>query len=369
MTTEPAMGAHEYQTGMTKYGIPIRNIWVLLLYASDLYRAGHVRAVEQESADDDTSELVSELLCHQVETRLRNSLTHSYMSRTESLTRVRGRVELLRTEQQQLLRQGKVMCTFETLTLNTPRNCFIRGALEHLGSLVHKKSLAKRCFQLSKQMRLRGVTGKVPPLRRVWKERFGRHDKADQAMYFAAKLAYQLRIPAEPEGSHKLNDYNRDEQSLRRLFEKAVAGFYSVRCGNMPWQVFSGKPLSWQVDEASQGASAIFPGMKTDIILENQQDQRRIIIDTKFNSLLRSGYYREETLRSGYLYQLYTYLRSQEQNEDPLSINSEGVLLHPSTGVDIDEFVVIQGHRMRFITVDLGAESNIITEQLTSLLA
>lgn len=369
MIREPLTSPEDNQPRLTQYGIPIRNIWLLVLYASEFYRAGYLQSVGHESVGDDTSELIAEILCRQVEQRLRDSLTQTYVSRTEALTRVRGRVELLRTEQQQLLRQGKVMCTFETLTLNTPRNCFVRGALEHLSNLLTHKSLAKRCIQLSKQMRLRGVIGNAPSLRQVWKERFGRHDKADKVMFFAAKLAYQLRIPTELKGSYQFHNPTRDEQRLRHLFEKAVAGFFNVRLSETNWQVHAGKQLSWQIDDRSPGADSIFPGMKTDIVLENQQEWRRIIIDTKFNSLLRPGYHRAETLRSGYLYQLYTYLRSQEQNEDPLSINSEGVLLHPSTGVDIDEFVVIQGHRMRFITVDLGAESNIITEQLTSLLA
>ena len=369
MLSESESEVHDYQTGITKYGIPIRNIWLLLLYASDLYRAGYVQSTGTESAVDDTSELLAELLCYQVEQRLRNALTHAYVSRTETRTRVRGQIELLRTEQQQLLRQGKVMCTFEALTLNTARNCFIRGALEHLGHLVTNETLGKRCVQLAKQLLLRGITDPAPSLKIMRRERFGRHDKADQPMFFAAKLAHQLRIPIEQEGNQNLNNYHRDEHALRQLFEKAVAGFYAVRFAGTSWRVHPGKQLSWQIDEYSEGAPAIFPGMKTDIVLENLQGQRRIIIDTKFSTILKSGQFRSETLHSGYLYQLYTYLRSQERRDDPLSLASEGVLLHPSTGVDIDEFVVVQGHRMRFLTVDLGCDSTVFQRQLMEAIA
>jgi 5-methylcytosine-specific restriction endonuclease McrBC regulatory subunit McrC len=55
----------------------------------------------------------------------------------------------------------------------------------------------------------------------------------------------------------------------------------------------------------------ILPMMRTDVILDYAGSGRRIVIDTKFNSLSTVGWYREETLRSGYIYQMYAYLRSQ----------------------------------------------------------
>ena len=48
-----------------------------------------------------------------------------------------------------------------------------------------------------------------------------------------------------------------------------------------------------------------------------------------------------------------TCLRSQEQPNAPASLTTEGMLLHPQTGGSVDEDMMIQGHRMRFRTVDL----------------
>ena len=70
---------------------------------------------------------------------------------------------------------------------------------------------------------------------------------------------------------------------------------------------------------------------------------RRIVIDTKFNSILTSGWYRDETLRSGYLHQMYTYLQSHSGRGDPVSDHAEGLLLHPCSGPTMDEAVVIHG--------------------------
>ena len=51
--------------------IPVRNLWLLLLYASDLYRqldAASKTAIENNP--EDIADLVAEILCHQVEKRL-----------------------------------------------------------------------------------------------------------------------------------------------------------------------------------------------------------------------------------------------------------------------------------------------------------
>ena len=87
--------------------IPVRNIWLLMLYASDLYRElPPVRSVNLEDAPDDIPNLVAELLTHAVERRLRRNLTIGYQRREADLNRVRGRINLLRTERRQLLQRG-----------------------------------------------------------------------------------------------------------------------------------------------------------------------------------------------------------------------------------------------------------------------
>ena len=109
--------------------------------------------------------------------------------------------------------------------------------------------------------------------------------------------------------------------------------------------------------------------MKTDIVLERRDREnptagRRIVIDTKFTSILTPGRYRDETLRSGYIFQIYAYLRSQERDEDPLSLDAVGMLLHPSVQGDVHETAVIQGHEVRFVTVNLAAGSREIRDRL-----
>ena len=126
----------------------------------------------------------------------------------------------------------------------------------------------------------------------------------------------------------------------------------------------AGKTINWLIESKSSGIDRILPSMRTDIVLDDVEKERRIVIDTKFNAVVTRGWYREKTVRSSYVYQMYAYLRSQEGRGDPLAERATGLLLHPSVGDMVDESVVIQNHEIRFATVDLGATATEIRERL-----
>lgn len=344
--------------------IPVRNIWLLLLYASDLFRLRGKDAIDLEDNPDDLPDLVAEILANAVDERQRRQLSLGYQVREADLNRVRGRIDMLATERRQLLLRGLVACRFDELTIDTPRNRFVRGALERISRLVHRPGLRRRCGQLASDMKSLGVSGTPPTRHQMSSERFGRHDERDRYMVAAAKLALDLALPTEVSGRNALALPDREERWARRLFERAIGGFYRVVLSSREWRVSTGGVLTWEVEESTPGVNRILPNMQTDIILDERQSGRRIVIDTKFTSILRSGWYRDETLSSAYLYQIYTYLRSQVGRGDRSADHAEGLLLHPALGKSVDESAIIQGHRIRFATVDLVASTSAIREQL-----
>ncbi len=344
--------------------IPVRNIWLLMLYASDLFRIKGMDGNGIEDMPDDLPDLVGEILAHAVEQRQRRRLSLGYRTRTAALNRVRGRIDVLKTERHQLLSRGLVACRFDELTINTPRNRFVRAALELISRIAARPDVVRRCRRLANDMKIMGVSGTPPTLREISTDRFDRHDVEDQEMVAAAKLAFELAIPTENAGSQKMPLSDRDERWVRKLFERALGGFFKVVLPPTEWHVRTGGTLSWPTSASTDGISRILPGMRTDIVLDDKVGQRRIVIDTKFNTIVTNGWYREECLRSGYLYQMYAYLRSQEGSGDGYSDDAEGLLLHPAVGTTFDESVVIQGHKIRFMTVDLTANSSAIRAEL-----
>ena len=348
--------------------IPVRNLWLLMLYASDMFRDLEKGKRALEDNPDDIPDLVAEMLCRRTEHRIQRNLSYGYQSREAILGRVRGRIDLLNTERHRLLDRGKVACRFDELTIDTARNRYVRTALEEISKIVGRNSLAHRCRSLAASLRRMGVTGECPNRGEASINRFGRHDLDDQPMVVAAHLAFNLALPTETAGTKQLSLPDREVTWIRKLYEKGIAGFYDVVLFQKGWRVYPGKTIGWQIENKSPGIDKILPTMRTDIILDHSDTGRRFVIDTKFNSVVTRGWYREETLRSGYVYQIYAYLRSQEGKGDPLAENASGLLLHPSVGDMVNEAVVIQNHEIRFATVDLGATGKEIREQLLRVL-
>jgi 5-methylcytosine-specific restriction enzyme subunit McrC len=189
----------------------------------------------------------------------------------------------------------------------------------------------------------------------------------DRFVVAAAKLAFDLALPTESQGSSVLSLPNREATWVRHLFERAVGGFHKVVLSPQGWQVRCGGTLGWKIDQKTPGIDQILPTMRTDVVLDHAASGRRIVIDTKFTSIVTAGWHREETLRSGYVYQIYAYLRSQVGRGDTLADSASGLLLHPSVGPEVDQTVVIQRHSVRFATVDLTASASSIRSRLLSL--
>lgn len=347
--------------------IPVRNIWLLFLFASNLARFHGQYAAEVEESPDFPS-LIARLLCYAVDWRLRRNLSRGYQQREDALTRVRGRIDVLRTFSADLLGKGMIACRFEEFTFDTPRNRLVRAALDALARRVDDPPLGHECARLAADLGRQGVGGLKPSRAVLSADRLGRHDADDLLMVTLAKLVFDLVLPTEDAGGHAMSRVDKDEALVRRLFEKAIGNFYKAELTTRGWSVHQGKSLPWQIEYLTARAEGLFPGMVSDIILENKTLGRRLVIDTKFTSVLGQSQHREAVLKSGYIYQLYTYLRSQERSDDPLSLSAAGMFLHPVVGGDLDESVRIQGHEIRFATVDLTQSTSTVLSRLRQLI-
>ena len=353
--------------------IPIRNVWLLLLWASALYQEhlGDAQLAGAEDNPDKILDLVAEVLAYSVERRLKRNLSFSFHRREADLRRVRGRIDLLRTERRSLLDKGFVACRFDELTVDTPPNRYVMAALSHASRLATDQTLASRCRNAAAALARSGVTadptldnlrGRSDALRTIQRE----HHREDRLMLAAAQLVLDMAIPTEEAGQSGMFSVERGNW-LRQVFERAIAGFYTVRLAPRGWHVQHGARIRWETSGQSAELDKVLPSMTQDIVLEDSATQQRIVIDTKFTDVTTPGWHRSETLRSGYIYQIYAYVRSQERDNDPPSLNSTGILLHPTIDDDVDEWADIQGHRFRFTTVNLNMESNAIRERLLDI--
>ena len=123
--------------------------------ASDLGKITDPAKLAAENLPEEIPDLVAEILARAVEQRQRRQLSTSFRQREAVLTRVRGRIDHLTTSRRQLLAKGQVACRFEELTIDSPRNRFVRAALETVARLVSQPALAHRCRGLAPHRRRR----------------------------------------------------------------------------------------------------------------------------------------------------------------------------------------------------------------------
>ena len=348
--------------------IPIKNIWLLMLFASDFYRKYPKIQAEAgiEDNPDNIPNFFAEILCYHVEQRLARNLSFGYQNKVAVLNTVRGRIDILYTQAHRLLDKAQICCRFEELTVDTPRNRYVCAALEHLSSIkqIDKKRLRPQCHRLAMCLHRMGVSRGKPPGYSPNRERFGLHDAKDESMLFAADFAFSLALPTEY-GDYKLISPLKIREWLQRLFEKAVRRFYQVTlkdtCRVSRW-------LEWKkIEYKTDALKNIFPQMETDITITNKLSDERLIIDTKFCEIVTGGRY-DKKLESDHIYQIYAYVMSQHTPKDPKSLTTRGMLLYPSFGVDYNESAVIQGHEFKFCTVNLGDSATKIRDRLLNLL-
>jgi len=347
--------------------VPLRNIWILFLYAADLVRFRDAVGVEKEVARD-LPELLARILVRVVQQRLRRNLSRGYQPKHAVLSRVRGRIDVLATASGQLLEQGRVACRFQEHTIDTPRNRLVRAALEYLALMVDPPAVAHECRALSQLLGRLGVSSQKPSRAALATDQIGRNETADLLMVSLAKMVFETFIPSEQEGQSQAVEVDADEHLVRRLFEKAVANALRLQLQPLGWQVQHGRKLSWPVVNASDGIKKHLPGMQTDIELVHLGRKRKLVIDTKFTHIFAETQYKSSMLRSGYLYQLYAYLRTQAEQLQAQGIkHSEGMLLHPQCGEALDAYVDMQGHRMRFKTINLMGSAEEFERQLLNI--
>ena len=376
--------------GYHKY-ITDKNIWLLLLYAFRELKDERLllsKNMRWEDPPDEICLLVAKILSDEVEKRLRRQLNRDYVPTQAVLSRLRGRIDLLTTESRQLLQQGQIACQFHNFVFDTPRNRFVKSALDKSAALLltfreqrqPKKAtgdealrLAGKCRQLARLMHEMGVLAPAPAPNSAELKNFGRHDATDRPVVELSKFVFALALPTEKGGAVPTPEIKKDERWFWNLFEKAVLGFFTIdpEVKEKGWIANgSGQDIEhkWPSENGSSRVEELLPKMIKDIILSNERLNRRIVIDTKFTNIIASRHHHgnRNRFKSVHLYQIYSYVMSQDEKYP----DAEGVLLYPELDEEFDEHATIQGHRFRFVTVNLKADdSQVILEQLRRLVA
>ena len=350
----------------TEHGIPIRNLWHMLLYAWNEPSLGkHVDMGDIESAPT-LDALFAIVLMKLIQQRMRIGLGHGYVPTSKRLRAIRGRIRFTASMIDQGAGSGEVECDFQQYSVNEPRNQILRSTLARLVQVGAFGADEAQAETLRHNLRwlvrnLNGVdTVELAP-ESVRRQMLAQNDNDYRLMLSICELVLLRQMPLEGQGTHPLPRVERELLILHRVYERFVANFYRMQLKG--WDVHAQKRLDWHAQEASEH----LPSMVPDLILREKETGRMLMLDTKFTAQsLVENQWGKPVYDSSHLYQLYAYLRSQEQLSDAHR-NAVGILLYPVVEGRLSESVNLQGHEVRIESVDLAARWQEVERQLLAL--
>jgi 5-methylcytosine-specific restriction enzyme subunit McrC len=341
--------------------IPIQNIYYLLSYAWNLPLEENQKPVTG-AAGDKVHNLLAALLYRNLLRLLRQGLAQGYVSRTNILPTIKGKIAVTATLQKDLFRAGKTICTYDALSPNILPNQLIKATLSQL---LNTPALAPELQQALRAINRNFEEISLIQPKENYFTRLPNHyssNKYYERVLPLCRFIQQNLLPEPGTSNFYLANFLEDERQMGRLFEYFVRNFY--RQEQQRFNVKSEK-INWQTDPTESGDLTYLPQMVTDISLLSAE--RKIIIDTKFYRQALVQRYNKQKLISGHLYQLFAYLKNHPESTGRVPL--EGMLLYPVVAQELRLSYHLQGHAISINTINLAQPWPQIKQDLLALIA
>lgn len=338
--------------------IQIRNIYYMLAYAFRVLNEGEYRKMAAEEFEN-TADLCATILSCALRSHFRRGLMREYLVKTEPLSSLRGKIDVSESLKKQTLLRRQIVCSYDEFSVNSHINRIIRTTA---GILLRSDISTERKKELRKLMAFFDGVDETDVRTIDWDMRFDRNNQSCRVLISVCYLVIKGLLQTQADGCVRLMDIF-DEQRMSHLYEKFILEYYRKE---HPKLAVSASQIKWQLDG---GTDALLPVMKTDITLA--QGLRTLIIDAKYydQALLRN--YDRQRLRSGNLYQIFTYVKNKEAELAGQPHEVSGMLLYAKTDEEIcpDSSYVMSGNRIGARTLDLGGDFATIRSQLDEIAA
>lgn len=195
-----------------------------------------------------------------------------------------------------------------------------------------------------------------------WNRTYSRNDQTYRMLVGICHLVYQGLIQSQRAGERKLMDFT-DEQLPSHLYEKFILEYYRKEHREL---TANASFIPWQLDD---GEDSMLPRMKTDITLSSKDGQQVLIIDAKYYAHTTQMQFGVNTLHSGNLYQIFTYVKNRQAGMEEGSKPVSGMLLYAKTDEDIvpDSVFQMSGNRITVRTLDLNQPFREIAAELDGI--
>ena len=336
--------------------IPVQNIYYMLAYAFQVLNENGYKDIATEQFDN-VGELCAAILAKGVSIQLKRGLGKEYIPQTEALSSLRGKIDIAESVKTQSMLRKQLVCAYDEFTVNSYMNRIIKSTME---LLIRSKIRPVQKKELRKLLVFFGDVESLDVREINWKLQYNRNNQSYRMLINVCYLVVKGLLQSNSAGATKLMDFL-DEQRMCRLYEKFILEYYRKE---HPEIKANASQIPWQLDD---DFGAKLPVMQSDIMLS--KGSTTLIIDAKYYSRTTQSQYGVNTLHSGNLYQIFTYVKNKdaEYADEPHTVS--GMLLYAQTDEAVQPNHVYQmsGNQISVRTLNLNLPFEEIKGQLDGI--
>ena len=328
----------------------------MLSYAFQVLSEQGYKNIETEQFDN-VAELCAAILSKGVSLQLKRGLGREYIETTESLSSVRGRIEISESIKTRSLLKRQLICSYDDFSENSYMNRIIKTTMQ---LLLHSDIAKARKKELRKLLVYFGNVDLLDVHMINWKIQYNRNNQTYRMLISVCYLVIKGLLQTNTDGTTRLMDFL-DEQRMCRLYEKFILEYYRKE---YPKLTVNASQIPWALDD---GINDMLPVMQTDIMLS--QGNKVLIIDAKYYGHTTQTQYDIHTFHSANLYQIFTYVKNKEAEPADVPYKVSGMLLYARTdeAVQPDNSYQMSGNKISVRTLDLNREFSGIAAQLNAI--
>ena len=336
--------------------IRIQNVYYMLAYAFQVLNEQGYKSIATEDFDN-TAELCAAILTRGIKIQIKRGLGKEYMSRTESLASLRGKIDITESIKTQALQRRQLVCSYDEFSVNSFMNRIIKSTM----LLLLRADIVKtRKKELKKLLVYFDDVDPIDLHSVNWNMQYNRNNQTYRMLIGICYLIVKGLLQTQSDGTTKLMDFL-DEQRMHRLYEKFILEYYRKE---YPQITANASQIPWQLDD---DMGAMLPVMQTDIMLSYRE--KTLIIDAKYYAHSTQVQYDKHTLHSGNVYQIFTYVKNKEAELADKPHEVSGMLLYAKTDEDIypENEYRMSGNRIDVRTLNLDDDFPMIKTQLDGI--
>ena len=345
---------------MTKdKSIFIKNIYYMLSYAFSVLKQTNYESVASERFDH-VQDLFAAILAKGTAQQLKQGLYREYITENETLTVMRGKIDMPQTIRNRIQHDQKLACEYDELSENNRFNQILKTTIQYL--LRDDEVAKERKAALKKVLVFFDGVETVEPSEIQWSRLYyQRNNRNYELLMNICYFVMDGMLQTTDSGDYKMAAFS--DEHMSRLYEKFILEYYrqnhpylsEVKAAHVKWN------LTGENDEAM---IRFLPVMQTDITL--RLGEKILIIDAKYYGRTLQKQFDKYTLHSGNVYQIFTYVKNQDAAGTG---NVAGLLLYAKTEESITPDCTFNmcGNQIGAKTLDLNTDFQVIAGQLDAI--